>query len=146
MPTGGRFPKRSEERRRRNEYPGETRSAPILWDVEIPSLPSDTHPIARRLYESLALSGQARYYEPSDWAWALLCAERTSTMLENPRNQPQMVDAINKLWAPLLITEGERRRARLEVVRHIEDPDEKAAGEVMERYLQHVSDDTDADG
>src|SRR5689334_13342074 len=54
--------------------------------VDQPVASEDWHPVARRLYESLACSGQAVFYEPSDWMVAYLIAESISMDL-----RPQFV-------------------------------------------------------
>lgn len=90
----------------------------------------DWHPVARAWYQSLAESGQSDFYEPSDWAVARLVAESMSRDLK-----PQIVGTTEDgtpiafsrpingaslraylgAFASLLVTEGDRRRARLEL-------------------------------
>jgi len=81
----GPVPKRSSDRRRRNApVGGEIIEAPAAVVVDIPESDSEWHPVARRWFESLKLSGQRRWYEPSDWAIAYLIAESISRDL-NPQ-------------------------------------------------------------
>lgn len=95
------------------------------------------HPIALELWESFKRSGQAIYWEPSDWAIAKLACESISRDLK-----PQFVgvtaasemaaseaiyeriplkggslSAYLKLFGQLMLTEGERRRLALELQR-----------------------------
>lgn len=88
----GPVPKRDEERRRRNKPTTETikvdLSESTAQQIEIPSPPVDPdsgellwHPIAERWYMSLARSGQAIFYEPSDWETAYVLAEALSREL-----------------------------------------------------------------
>ena len=97
--------------------------------------------VAKRWYLSLAQSGQAEFYEPSDWAVAFLMAESISRDLK-----PQFVgfrqtgrqetvpeyavvplkgaslSAYLKAMTDLLVTEGARRRAGIELQRpQVED-------------------------
>ena len=76
--TGGPLPKRSSERRRRNKVPGET-VVQRTGAVPVPAAPKDLHSIARRWYLSLKKSGQSDWFEPSDWAAALVLAQKLSS-------------------------------------------------------------------
>lgn len=71
--------KRDAERRRRNKDAVPTETVDIAElvgrDVEVPVANEDWHPTAKMWYESLKSSGQAIFYEPSDWAMAYLLAE-----------------------------------------------------------------------
>lgn len=136
--AGGPVPKRANERRRRNKSSQPTDSVEITGEVEIPEPDEDWHPIARRWFEALASSGQSSFYEPSDWATAALIAESMSRDLN-----PQVVgvtetgevvkdviplkgaslSAYLKAMTALLITEGDRRRARMEIERNAEEPE-----------------------
>ncbi|WP_443043724.1 phage terminase small subunit [Streptomyces sp. GS7] len=64
----GPVPKRSDQRRRRNEPDG-----PALVKAEagkaptVPRADGSWHPIAKQWFQSLKDSGQAQFYEQSDW-------------------------------------------------------------------------------
>jgi hypothetical protein len=128
-------PKRSEQRRRRNkvdidhvEMAG-TVEAPDLLDLE------DAHPLAVNLYESLRSSGQARYYEPSDWARAQLLVWSLSKMLHTGRPSAMLLAALQKDMDALLVSEAERRRVRMEIERGApDDSAERAKVAQMEAY------------
>jgi hypothetical protein len=109
-------PKRTAERRRRNAVPGET-TVHMPGRVRVPSLPPTTHPIARRWYLSLKQSGQAQFFEPSDWASALLVAETMTRLLNARRFSSQLFSGVWAAMEDLMTTEASRRRARLEVER-----------------------------
>lgn len=115
----GPVPKRSSERRRRNKPEGgSVTSVPVAAEmVECPPADEGWHPIARDWYESLAKSGQAVFYEPSDWATARYVAEAMSRGLESSRFSAQLFAAVSAAMTELLTTEGARRRARLEIER-----------------------------
>lgn len=66
---------------------------------------------------SLAGSGQARFYEPSDWQTARYVAESMSRNLSAGRFSSQHFAAVMSAMTDLLTTEGARRRARLELDR-----------------------------
>jgi len=140
--TRGPVPKRSIERRRRNAD-GATDAVTIIGEVRVPPVPQGLHPIARRMYASLRDSGQSSFYEPSDWEAARLAATVTTDMLWMPqqldrqakprkgsdgkvlprrpraRISAELLAAVWKMWTDLMITEGARRRARLEIVREL---------------------------
>jgi hypothetical protein len=128
-------PKRSSQRRRMNkvdidqvEMAG-TVEAPDLLDLE------DAHPLAVNLYESLKASGQARWYEPSDWARAQLLVWSLSKMLNTGRPSAMLLAALQKDMDALLVSEAERRRVRMEIERGApDDSAERAKVAQMEAY------------
>lgn len=117
--TTGPVPKRSSERRRRNKPEGaEITTVPVAeQQVKCPLADESWHQIARDWYDSLAVSGQAVFYEPSDWATARYVAEAMSRSLLASRFSAQMFAAVSAAMTELLTTEGARRRARLEIAR-----------------------------
>lgn len=121
MGARGPIGKRSEERmghRSKAEMDSITK-APSGVPEELPDLPEPDelwHPIATEWYLSLRESGQAAFYQPSDWATARYAAELMSRGLssDKPPNG-QYVAALNSVMSNLLTTEGDRRRARVEL-------------------------------
>lgn len=94
------------------------------------------HPVALAWYESLKLSGQSTFYEPSDWAFALILGETLSRELRpqvigmsHDREgdaEPLMSEvpirgasltSIMRGMSLLLVSEGDRRRLKLEIER-----------------------------
>lgn len=150
MGERGPVSKRSDQLRRRNTPDIPVDSAPAAVSVEIPGPDDDWHPVARQWYVALGLSGQRIFYEPSDWATAYLIAESISRDLK-----PQFVAATEqgevikecipmkgasltaylRAMTALLATEGDRRRARLELQRATpNDDDEQAAVTALDAY------------
>ena len=124
----GPVPKRSEERIRRNttEY-GTIDRVNMIGDVEVPELGiKDAHPLIVDFYESLKQSGQAKYYEPSDWQFARYTMYFADRLIKSVKPSSQMVAAVNNALQDLLVSEGQRRRVRMEVER------EQAKGEVVD--------------
>lgn len=123
MGTRGPIPERSEARRRRNKDDGpELVKAPSGAPDDLPDLPDADplwHSIAADWYLSLRKSGQAAFYQPSDWAVARYAAELMSRVLDCSERGPngQLVAALNSVMSSLLTTEGDRRRARMELER-----------------------------
>lgn len=158
----GPVPKRSDERRRRNIPAGgptvqvdleaiadgaeaDSLEALIALPIAIPEPIEATdeddrggwHPMARELWDSFSRSGQALFWEPSDWAIAKLICESLSRDLK-----PQFVGvtpgadgmdgepifekiplkgaslgAYLKAFNSLMLTEGDRRRLSIELER-----------------------------
>lgn len=134
MGTGGPAPKRSDQRRRRNEPEGgPVRKAPAGDEPEIPEPDKNWHPIAKRWFDGLAKSGQTAFYEQSDWDTAYLIAESLSRDLKpqvigmNPETGKPVratiplkgasLSAYLKSFTDLLMTETARRRAGIELQR-----------------------------
>lgn len=132
MGSRGPVPSRSDQRRRTNSPAPKKAAAGSVPDV--PAADPEWHPVARRWFESLAGSGQSRFYEPSDWAAAYVLAESISrefkpqpfTVGKGDDAHFEMVEMAPKgaslaAWlkgmAALMVTEGERRRAGLELQR-----------------------------
>lgn len=151
MGERGPVPKRASQRRRRNKTDDSGTPVPDITPAPsgtaepVPAPPADEswHPIALRWYQSLAESGQSIWYEPSDWATAFLIAESISRDLSDQvvgiTDEGDVVKdkiplkgaslaAYLKAMGNLLVTEGDRRRARAELTRATEvDSDEEAA-------------------
>ncbi len=137
----GPVPKRSDQRRRRNKPAVEVTSAPAAVLVEQPEPSDEWHSAAARWYTSLTSSGQARFYEPSDWATAWVWAELLSRALnQGERPSAQLVMAWSAGATELLTTEGARRRMRMELERvGATDADEDAAVAALDDYRARFS-------
>ena len=123
MGARGPIGKRSEERmgHRSKEEKDSVTKAPSGPPADLPELPGADplwHPIAADWYLSLRESGQAAFYQPSDWAVARYAADLMSKVLLSERGpNGQLVAALNSVMSSLLTTEGDRRRARMELER-----------------------------
>lgn len=151
MGTRGPVPKRSDQRRRNNKPVLEIAKAPgsrAAW--VIPAADPKWHPIARSFYEALQVSGQAKFFEPSDWAAAFLITESMSRDLMPQaigiaEKTGEVMEAVIPLkgaslaaylrgFSVLLVTEGDRRRLSVELQRSPgPDPDkQRATGTVVD--------------
>jgi hypothetical protein len=116
MAGNGPPPKRDSQRRRRNAPTkgfAEKVTAPDA--VRGPDLVGRHSAVGRRFYEALRRSGQAQFFEPSDWSAAELVVLAIDTFVAKP--SATMLDAIRHGMSALLVTEGDRRRVRLELER-----------------------------
>jgi hypothetical protein len=114
----GPAPKRSDQRRRRNKTEGpELRKGKAQPFVEAPPADPEWDPRATEWYNSLALSGQSVFYEPTDWATAHIGAALLSDIYRSGFARAADIKAWVDINGELLATEGARRRARVELVR-----------------------------
>lgn len=160
----GPVPKRSSQRRRRNKGPegppptsgkGSGTSAWVAYaeslGIAVPEGASRAqvqelvaqgagddgwHPLAREWFDSLADSGQAGFFEPSDWATARVYAEVLSSAVRLLREGGRGAGTLIERWqvgaTELLTTEGARRRARIELEREADGQDEETTADVSE--------------
>lgn len=157
MGSRGPVPKRSDQRRRTNKsatVSGKVTKAPAADRVCAPTPDEEWHPVARRWFDSLSASGQSRFYEPSDWATAYLIAEsisrdlnpqvvgvteRGDAVFESIPLKGASLSAYLKAFGNLLTTEGDRRRASVELQRgELSDADEDASVTALDAYRAAV--------
>ena len=117
MGVKGPIPKRSDERIRRNKDEA-LEKVEAIGVVRMPHLGLDNpHPLVVDLYLSLADSAQSRFYEPSDWQYARFCLHFADVLLKQQRPSSQLLASVQTMLTDLLVSEGSRRRVRLEVER-----------------------------
>lgn len=109
-------------------------SAPSL--LPKPADPKWSEPI-QRLWESLGESGQASLYQPSDWAVAFLVCELLNIAMTTPNpNTGQLsaslVNVCMNALSRLLVTEYDRRKARVAIERETSNRDAQIA--IMAEY------------
>lgn len=129
MGSRGPTPKRTTEVRRRNKKTVDTPASRASDPVDRKPN-SKWHPVAKRWFESLGNSGQSVFYEESDWATAYLIAESISRELglqvvgvtkegapikAHVPPKGASLSAWLKAMTGLMVTEGDRRRAAVEL-------------------------------
>lgn len=139
MGTRGPIGKRDEERVRRNLPENPTETITMIGTVKIPemgdlSYMGETHPLVIEMYESIKASAAVKYYEPTDWQFARLTLYALNEELIASKYQGKPIGAmkltaINQMLSALLLTEGDRRRVRLEIERA---PGDSPAGKVVD--------------
>lgn len=121
-------PKRDDKRR--NRVTAKADKVYAEGNVEQPEPPATWGPQAKAWYESLADSAQAEFYEPSDWQTALVAGWLLDEWM-NTRRATTMGE-FRMLCSQLVATEGERRRARLEIHRNAPEEEKRGAVAVSE--------------
>lgn len=100
------------------------------------------HPLIRDLYFDIRKSGQAAFYEPSDWGMLRIGCEVMSAQMNSGKPSAVMFASWDALMARLLVTEGDRRRMRLELDRDPQaDPDRDAGVASMEDWRARLAGD-----
>lgn len=87
----------------------------VTGPVKVPPADETWPELVREWYGSLVESGQAKFYEPSDWAAARILANEMAQMLTGA-----IARDFKSIWsamADLLSTEAARRRVKMEVNR-----------------------------
>lgn len=134
----GPVPKRSTQRRRRNKESQPQKARAEVSTVKAPAEDKDWHKLAKAWYRSLKVSGQAQFYEPSDWQQARILAEILSRALGSEKLSANLMAAWFSAAGELLTTEGTRRRMRLELEREDLTEGEDAAVAAMADYRAKV--------
>lgn len=139
--AGGPVPKRSDQRRRRNapEIPIDKAPAAPAAPIDFPAPSAHWDGLARDWYLSLAKSGQAVFYQPSDWQYARIVAEGLHKMLTG-KFTAVAFQAVMSSMTVLLVTEGDRRRLRIELERvKPVDPDAVLSDEAVDAWLRTLT-------
>lgn len=135
-----RAKRESELARPRSRKGGDPQPAKrgTLQPVKVPNADRSWHPIAKRFWDSLKTSGQSEFYQDSDWAFAYsLCDDLSQYKKplvnrdgeEYFKRSPEMLKALLAGMERLLVTEGDRRKVRVEL--HEPEPDKKTDAAVL---------------
>lgn len=119
----GPMPKRSEARTRRNK-PENEGGVPLSKGIAQGGKPYPARghweKLTRDWYRAVVKSGMADYYEQSDWAMVLIIAEELDAYYKEAakpggKRSAMMLATIFSAMESLGVTEGERRRMRIEL-------------------------------
>lgn len=86
----------------------------VRQEVTIPAADPEWDHVATQLWEALQTSGQSDFYQDSDWAYAYMLMDDI-TQYRRGKRSGQMAATIYSAMTALLITEADRRRARIEL-------------------------------
>lgn len=138
------MPRRENDLARPRERKGKDQVAVTKGEsrpVKIPRADPEWHPIATMLWNSLKVSGQADFYEQSDWAFAYSLCEDLS-LYKKPsvskdgeeyfKRSGQMLQTIYSAMERLLVTEGDRRRVRIELHEPEQNTEDEAGAVVLD--------------
>ena len=134
----GPVAKRDAARAGHNAKDEKSDHAKVRGPVIVPPPHEDWIPETIAWYESLSISGQSLWYEPSDWQYAQVVGNMLNQLLTAPNAAlfKSVMDGMDALG----VTELARRRMRIEIERTDtgEDEQEKAAARtaIEERYLK----------
>ena len=110
---------RSSERSRKSPADYEITTIEVDGPVMMPELGIENpHPIIEDLWDSLGTSAQNEYYEPSDWQFARFTLHFANQLLWASRPSAQMFQGVLSALNDLLLSEGSRRRLRMEIERN----------------------------
>ncbi len=93
----------------------------VMYEVTVPEPDPDWHPISLMLWEGIKTSGQSCYMQNSDWAWAWCLCEEMDKYKRSTKRSSMMAGILYSAMQGLLLTEGERRRVRIELHAPVED-------------------------
>lgn len=113
----GPLAKPPEDRQRRNKT-GEDGLADEMFHLEgkvnIPEGVSFENPMVQRMWDALQESVNVMFYEPTDWAYAILCLTTWDSVLNDGKVPGAMLlVALDGMMANLLVTEKDRRKLRI---------------------------------
>jgi hypothetical protein len=116
--SNGPVPKRSSDRGKQ-PYDNVIERVQAFGVVKKPDLGlgEGTHPIIIDFWNSIGESAQARYYEPSDWQYLRVSLHFLNKLLNSGKPSAQMLTVVNQMLTDLLVSEGSRRRVRMEIER-----------------------------
>jgi hypothetical protein len=117
----GPVPKRSDQRVRRNkDEAGTITKIEAPTAVEVPELDIiAAHPMVVDFWAALTESAQKQYFEPTDWQYARFTLWIMNDMLTSGNTSAMKFQAIQSALSDLLVSEGARRRVRIEIKRGV---------------------------
>jgi hypothetical protein len=146
MTARGPVPKRSDQRRRTNSPATEKvpRMPSVPGTYKVPLADSEWHPLAKRWWKALRISDQTQFYQPSDWehayAWTQMWSDQLTSQMETGKLSAMFLATWDSAMGRLLITEGDRRRVRIELERTGQtDPDKEAGVASMTAWRKKLA-------
>jgi hypothetical protein len=120
MGERGPVGKKSDQRVRRNKDEATVTTLEVQGPVKAPKLDLGfpPHPLVQDFWDSLADSGQAQEYEPSDWQYMRITLYVLNEMLMTNNISAMKLAEVNKMFSALLVAVGDRRRMKLEIERN----------------------------
>lgn len=107
-------------------------------ETTMPDVDEDWHPIAKELFEAAGRSGQADFYQDSDWWLLYSICDDLSLYKKSSRRSAQFAQTLYSAMERLLIAEGDRRRVRVEL-HEPEKPKTGFAVVAMDQYRERMN-------
>lgn len=104
-------------------------------------LGESTHPMITDFWDSVGESAQSRYYEQSDWQYLRVTLHFLNKLLNSGKPSAQMLTVVNQMLTDLLVTEGARRRVRMEIERNVASQDAEVKN--LSDYFKQLSEKED---
>ena len=119
----GPVPKRSEDRIRHDtNVIDKVQAFGVVKKPDL-GLGDNVHPIIADFWDSVGESAQSRYYEQSDWQYFRVSLHFLNQLLRSNKPSAQMLTVVNQMLTDLLVSEGSRRRVRMEIERNQNNQD-----------------------
>jgi hypothetical protein len=138
MGTRGPLPKRDAEVAGHKAKKDKATAVESFSTVPVPEADPYWCSEAKEWYASLDMSGQSRFFEPSDWQQALIVGALITQLMAKP--SAPLAKVVLAAMSELGSTEAARRRMRIEVERPEGDAPRKpgatddAVAGIMDRY------------
>lgn len=98
----------------------------VAREARAPRADPDWHPIARMLWDAVKKSGQVDFYQQSDFAVLYALCDDLSHYKKSGKRSAQMAQTLYSALGNLLVTEGDRRRVRIELTEPVPEQDSAA--------------------
>jgi len=119
----GPVPKRSEDRiRHDSNVIDKVHAFGVVKKPDL-GLGENPHPIITDFWDAVGESAQTRYYEASDWQYLRVSLHFLNKLLWSNKPSAQMLTVVNQMLSDLLVSEGQRRRVRMEIERNVTSQD-----------------------
>ena len=138
MPT---IPNRSEdltpagERKRKSRGTDVTRGE--ARSTTIPAPNPDWCRVAYGLWEAAQSSGQADFYQDTDWWTLYFACDQVTYLYQQERRSPEYLKGVLSMLTGLMFTEADRRKARIELTEST-DASEHAAVLALASYKEEL--------
>jgi hypothetical protein len=117
MAQFGPLPKNPEDRIRRNKTGDDGLGDEVFQmegEVKPPRGVKFEQPVVQAIWDALLISVNRKFYEPTDWAYAVLTLTQWDNVIQEGKAPGAMLlTALDNMSSKLLLTEGDRRRMKI---------------------------------
>jgi hypothetical protein len=127
MPT---IPNRSEDLTPAGERKRKSRGTTVTKGEARESTVPDPNPewceVAYGLWEAAQTSGQADFYQNTDWWTLYFACDQITYLYEQGRRSPEFLKGILAMLTGLMFTEADRRKAHIELTERADEAEDAA--------------------